>query len=128
MLFIEEAAAYMVSCFLSEGIFVLQLDGEININSITDMRQKVESYRIEQYKKFMIDLQKMSFLDSSGLGYLLILIKQVKDSKGEIVFCAPQKLVKRLLSTKRIDKYVNIFETPEEAMVYLKELDIPAFI
>lgn len=118
----------MVSYYMSEGIFVLQLAGEININSLTDTRNKVESYKIDQYDKIIIDLEKVSFFDSSGLGYLVVLIKQVKNNKGAIVFCAPNNLVKRLLSTIRIDKYVNIYESCEEAMAYMKELDIPAAI
>ena len=36
----------MVSYYMSEGIFVLQLAGEININSLTDTRNKVESYTL----------------------------------------------------------------------------------
>jgi anti-anti-sigma factor len=111
---------------MSDGVFVLQLAGEININSLTNTRNKVESYKIDQYEKIIIDLEKVSFFDSSGLGYLVVLIKQVKMNKGAIVFCAPNNLVKRLLSTIRIDKYVNIYESSEEAMSYLKELDAPA--
>lgn len=116
----------MINYYMSDGVFVLQLAGEININSLTNTRNKVESFKIDQYEKIIIDLEKVSFFDSSGLGYLVVLIKQVKMNKGAIVFCAPNNLVKRLLSTIRIDKYVNIYESSEEAMSYLKELDAPA--
>ena len=111
----------MVSYSIVDGIFVLQPAGEININSLTETRTKVESFKIEQYDKIIIDLEKVSFFDNSGLGYLVVLIKQVKMNQGHIVFCSPNNLVRRLLNTIRIDKYVKIFDTQEEALGFLQE-------
>ena len=112
----------MVSYSIHDDIFILQLSGEININSLTETRNKVESFRIEQHNKIIIDLEKVSFFDSSGLGYLVVLIKQVKANQGQIVFCSPNNLVKRLLSTIRIDKYVNIYDSQTEAIAYMQSL------
>lgn len=112
----------MVSYSINDGIFILHLAGEININSLTETRNKVDSFKIDQYDKIIINLEKVSFFDSSGLGYLVVLIKQVKMNQGNIVFCAPNNLVKRLLSTIRIDKYVNIYDSQDEALKYLREL------
>lgn len=112
----------MVSYSVNDGVFILHLAGEININSLTETRNKVDSFKIEQYDKIVINLEKVSFFDSSGLGYLVVLIKQVKMNQGNIVFCAPNNLVKRLLSTIRIDKYVNIYETQEEALEFMRTL------
>jgi anti-anti-sigma factor len=113
--------AVMVSYTIIDGIFVLQLAGEININSLTETRNKVDSFKLEQYDKIVINLEKVSFFDSSGLGYLVVLIKQVKMNQGSIAFCSPNNLVQRLLSTIRIDKYVKIFDTQDEALNYLKQ-------
>lgn len=110
----------MVTFSLNDGIFILHLAGEININSLNETRGKVESFNIDQYDRIIIDLSKVSFFDSSGLGYLVVLIKQVKVNKGIIVFCNPNNLVKRLLSTIRIDKYVSIFDNCEQAVKFMQ--------
>jgi len=107
---------------MHDGIFVLHLAGEININSLTEMRNKVDAYKLNQYPRIIINLSKVSFFDSSGLGYLVVLIKLVKQSNGTIVFCEANNLVKRLLSTIRIDKYVSIFDTQDQAAKYLQGL------
>ena len=109
----------MVSYSMIDGVFVLQLAGEININSLTETRNKVDSFKIDQYNHIIINLEKVSFFDSSGLGYLVVLIKQVKMNQGSIVFCTPNNLVKRLLSTIRIDKYVKIFDNQDGALEFL---------
>lgn len=112
----------MVTHSLEDGIFVLHLAGEVNINSLTEMRSKVDALKLDQHKLIIINLSKVSFFDSSGLGYLVVLIKQVKMNSGHIVFCEPNNLVKRLLSTIRIDKYVGIFDSQEQAIAHLKSL------
>jgi anti-anti-sigma factor len=112
----------MVSYSLNDGVFILHLAGEININSLTETRNKVDSFKIDQYDKIVINLEKVSFFDSSGLGYLVVLIKQVKMNQGNIVFSTPNNLVKRLLTTIRIDKYVSIYDTLDEALDYLRNL------
>jgi anti-anti-sigma factor len=112
----------MVSYSLNDGVFILHLAGEININSLTETRNKVDSFKIDQYDKIVINLEKVSFFDSSGLGYLVVLIKQVKMNQGNIVFATPNNLVKRLLTTIRIDKYVSIYDTLDEGLNYLRNL------
>ena len=112
----------MISYSMSDGVFILHLTGEMNINSLTETRGKVDSFKIDQHHLIIINLDKVSFFDSSGLGYLVVLIKQVKMNQGHIVFCSPNNLVKRLLATIRIDKYVNIFDTQNEAIEHLKSL------
>jgi anti-anti-sigma factor len=70
----------MVSYNMNDGIFILHLAGEININSLNDTRAKVESFKLDEHKRIIINLEKVSFFDSSGLGYLVVLIKQVWSS------------------------------------------------
>ena len=79
----------MLSSNFQDGIFILNLSGEININSLTETRLKVETLKIEQYDKIVINLEKVSFFDSSGLGYLVVLIKLVKMNQGIIGIIAP---------------------------------------
>lgn len=112
----------MVTHSLEDGIFILHLAGEVNINSLTEMRNKVDTLKLDQHRLIVINLSKVSFFDSSGLGYLVVLIKQVKMNSGHIVFCEPNNLVKRLLSTIRIDKYVSIFDSQEQATAHLRSL------
>jgi anti-sigma B factor antagonist len=98
----------MVRFELEDGAFVLQIVGEININTLSDIRNKVDSFELSQYKKIVVDLTRVNFLDSSGMGYLVVLIKQAKVNQAQISLRNPSALVKRMLSTIRLDRYVTI--------------------
>lgn len=106
----------MVSQLLLDDVLVVQLAGEININSLTDTRNSVEQLGIEDYHRIVIDLEKVSFFDSSGLGYLIVLIKQIRMNKGLVALCNPNNLVSKLLSTLKIERYIGIYESVDEAM------------
>lgn len=106
----------MIKHYMRDDVFIMGLEGEININSLTDMRHKVEESGIDNQQKVVIDLEKVSFFDSSGLGYLIVLIKQVRMNKGFIALCNPNSLVKRLLSTIRIERYIGIYDSLDDAV------------
>jgi anti-anti-sigma factor len=98
----------MVRFEIDDGAFVLQIVGEININTLSDIRAKVDSFDLSQYKRIVVDLTRVSFLDSSGMGYLVVLIKQARVLQSEISLRNPSPLVRRMLSTIRIERYVTI--------------------
>lgn len=98
----------MVRFELDNGAFILQIVGEININTLADIRAKVDSFDLSQYKKIVVDLTRVSFLDSSGMGYLVVLIKQARVNQSEISLRNPSPLVRRMLATIRIERYVTI--------------------
>jgi anti-anti-sigma factor len=98
----------MVRFELDDGAFILQIVGEININTLADIRAKVDSFDLSQYRKIVVDMTRVTFLDSSGMGYLVVLIKQARVHQSEISLRNPSPLVRRMLATIRIDKYVTI--------------------
>lgn len=101
---------------MHDGVLILQLPSELNINTIADTRREIERRSVEKFQKVIVDLGKLDTIDSSGLGYLVILIKQVKLSRSSIAICSPNSLVQRILSTIRIEKYVDVYESVEAAI------------
>ena len=57
----------------------------------------------------VVDLSSVSFYDSSGLGYLVVLLKKLKVAGKELVLCGANPQVSNLLSTLGIDKYTRVF-------------------
>ncbi|MCB1216196.1 MAG: STAS domain-containing protein [bacterium] len=101
---------------MQDNVFILSLSGEININSLTETRNQVEESGVECQERVVIDLEKVSFFDSSGLGYLIVLIKQIRMNRGLVALCNPNNLVRRLLSTIRIERYIGIYDSLDEAI------------
>jgi anti-sigma B factor antagonist len=101
---------------MHDGVLVLQLPNELNINTLADTRREIEKRCVEKFQKVIVDLGKLETIDSSGLGYIVVLIKQVKMNRSSIAICSPNNLVQRILSTIRIEKYVDVYDSIEAAI------------
>ena len=102
-------------------VLVISLVGEMTISRISLFKDKIDAYKIDRFHKIAVNLEKLSFIDSSGLGTLVLLIKEVKNHFGEVVLAAPQAQVNKLLDMVKINKYVDIKPTLEEAIQSLQK-------
>ncbi len=100
-------------------VYVLRFFDEVVISKLPSIREKVDEFELDNAKKVLIDLEKVTFFDSSGLGYLVILMKRIKGNDGKVAICSPSELVMKLLKMIKIDKYVRIFPDQESAIEYL---------
>jgi anti-sigma B factor antagonist len=73
---------------------------------------------VEDYSKVVLDLGELRFLDSSGLGALLILRRKRHESgrRGEIKLCGMHSAVRTLFGIVKMDKVFEIVDTPEDAL------------
>jgi len=106
----------MVSHSMREGVCVLKLSGEININNLNEVRNQIDAFNLGQYDHIIVNLAEVSLFDSSGLGYLVVLITHAQRRSAKMSLCEPSELVRSLLTNIRIDKHVDIFDTEEEAV------------
>ena len=102
-------------------ILVVSLMGEMTISRISLFKDKIDAFKIDRFHKIVVNLDKLTFIDSSGLGTLVLLIKEVKSNFGTVVLAAPQSQVNKLLDMVKINKYVEIKDSVESAMGHLQK-------
>jgi anti-sigma B factor antagonist len=66
--------------------------------------------------KLLFDLEKLKFVDSSGLGALLSCLRQVNALKGEMKLCGMAKPVHALFELVRMHRVFDILITRDEAL------------
>ena len=71
---------------------------------------------LEQHKKIVFDMQRITFLDSSGCGTILSCLRQLNSSGGDLKMCGVQKPVRALFELIRMHRIVEIHNTREEAV------------
>jgi anti-sigma B factor antagonist len=98
----------MVTYNVEGDAFQLCISGELNITTLPGIRAKVDQLALDNYSTVTIDLSKVGFLDSSGMGYLVVLIKNVRARGATVNLRNPSAGVRRMLAAIRIDRYVVI--------------------
>jgi anti-anti-sigma factor len=103
-----------------DDILVVELVGEINILDVNDFKDSIkEKINSEQSKKIIVDMAKVPFMDSSGLGMLISLYKYVNENQGKIVYTGLSDYILKILGFAKLDKIFIISEDIEGAKAAL---------
>jgi len=86
---------------------IIFVDGRFDFSVLQTFRSAYESVQVKP-EKFVIDLEKSSYIDSSALGMLLALRDYAGGdaAKIQIQNCSPD--VKRILSITKLDELFTI--------------------
>ncbi|MBZ5615867.1 MAG: STAS domain-containing protein [Acidobacteriia bacterium] len=71
---------------------------------------------LEGSTKLVIDLSRLHFVDSSGLGAMLSCLRQVTAKGGDLELCGMSKQVRAAFELVRMHRIFDIFGTREEAV------------
>ncbi len=71
---------------------------------------------LEANTKLVIDLSRLRFVDSSGLGAMLSCLRQLTAKGGDLKLCGMQKQVRSVFELVRMHRIFDIYRTREEAV------------
>ncbi|GAB4455756.1 MAG: hypothetical protein OHK0029_12360 [Armatimonadaceae bacterium] len=98
------------------NVVVVALDAEkLDISNSARFKKLMEPI-VAENNKIVLDLEKVSFMDSSGFGAILGFLRELSERGGDIKLCQVQKRVRILLEMVRIHKIVSILNTREDAV------------
>lgn len=107
----------VVKSYEQEGVTVFQVNGEINISTSPELKKLFEK---QPAKKVVVDLEKVNYIDSSGLATLVEMLKKTKSQGGSLGLAAMSDKVKSLFEITKLDKLFPIFPNPQEAVTRVK--------
>ena len=97
-------------------VTVIVLEGELDVSSAPTLKELMQKLIDEGKRQFLMDLGKVDFIDSSGLGIFVNAYKRIRSAGGEMKFLKPQEPVRKVFSLTQTDKVFPIYETLEEAL------------
>ena len=106
-----------VKAFEQEGVYVFQVQGEINISTSPQLKKSFEKLAA---KKVVVDLEKVSYVDSSGLATLVEMLKKTRGQGGSLGLAGMSDKVKSLFEITKLDKLFQIFPDLKEAVNKVK--------
>lgn len=100
-----------------QNALVMEIEGEIDHRYATRIRREADR-KIVTYpdKIFIIDLSRVSFMDSSGIGVIIGRYKLVKSFGSKVLIVSSDKTVGKILDMSGIKKIIDIYETLPDAM------------
>jgi stage II sporulation protein AA (anti-sigma F factor antagonist) len=99
-----------------DRILLLRLEGELDVATTPRFRSEVRNGLETGVRAIVLDMEAVSFMDSSMLKELLRSHAEIAPGGGVLVLVAPQAAVRRLLDLTRTSELLEIVATREEAL------------
>ena len=100
---------------------VLLLSGRLDLVSSSTLKDKIRERLQDRQLRFVVRCNDLKFVNSSGLGALISIQKDVKLSGGRIVLCAMPPYVDELFALTGLNKVFEIFACVEDAVAALTQ-------
>ena len=107
-----------VKSFQQDEVIVFQVNGEINISTSPELKKQFEK---QPSKKTVVDLEKVTYIDSSGLATLVEMLKKTKGQGGSLGLSGMSDKVKSLFEITKLDKLFAIYPSQQEAVNSVKK-------
>lgn len=99
-----------------DGVAVLDLEGEVDLYHSPAVRAEIGKLIARQNPSLVINFQKVSYIDSSGLATVIDAFQKMRTFNGKLVLSGLNKPVRSVFEVARLDQYFNIFEDEAAAL------------
>ena len=96
-------------------VMVLDLTGRLWILDLP-LRDLINTLIGEGKTHFVLNLEAVDYIDSSGLGQLITIWTSIRNKGGHLTVLNPTKRVQRLFEITRLNAVFEIFEKEEDAV------------
>jgi len=100
-----------------DRVGVVVVTGALTSVSVDSFREQFVGWwqSMPEIRYVVVDLSDVDFLDSSGLGLLIALLKRVLERGGDMKIAGLQKKVRMVFEITRAFKVFDIFDNTNEA-------------
>lgn len=101
---------------LPGNVTVIEITERLDLHSATEAKQKFAKVVSDGHCRLVVDLSRVTFLDSSGLGILVAGLKAARLAGGDLRIARPPEQVRLVLELTTLDRVLRPYATVEEAL------------
>ena len=92
------------------GTLVAVLDGEIDQSVAAELKNKIDiEFELSRKRNLVLDLTRVSFMDSAGIGLIIVRWKKVSSMGGGVSLAAVGDKLKKILELGGVTRLVRIY-------------------
>ena len=100
----------------AQGI-ILDVEGDLTYANQAVFKTAVEKAKQTGCRHLIVNLEQVRFVDSAGLGLLVLVSQSFKQLQAQVSILKPQSYVREIMSLANIPKLIPIFEREEDALM-----------
>jgi len=101
---------------VDENTQALDLEGEVDVYTAPALRQEIMDQVDGGVKHLLVNLSKVEYLDSTGLGILIGGVKRIKEQGGAMRLVGPSPRISRIFEITGLNKIFDVYGTEADAL------------
>ena len=94
-----------------DGVMTVILEGEIDHHSAVSVRSQIDAKIYElRPRHLVLDLSRINFMDSSGLGLVMGRYALMQKTGGELALRSPNARIKKIFELAGLERIIKIEE------------------
>jgi len=95
---------------------VLAPQGDLDMSAADQVKRTLAGLIDQGKARLVMDLSRVGYIDSSGMGVLVSMMKQARAAGGDVRLCALQEDVRAIFEMTRLIKAISVHPTRQEAL------------
>lgn len=108
----DEAIDYNSLVVVIRAVDVMDMDG------VGDMSIFMRTLITGGAKKIAVDMEKLTFIDSSGIAVLIEAAKMLRQNRGDIVLLNVPSRIRTIFNPVRMNRFISCFESESDVRKY----------
>jgi anti-sigma B factor antagonist len=101
---------------LEGDVAILSLEGRLDLTSASSLKEASKEVLNGSSKKVILNMDKVDFINSSGLGALVSILKEVRNSQGSMRLTNLAPYVKEIFDITQLTNIFEIFPDEKQAI------------
>jgi len=107
---------------MDNEVIILKLIGNLVASTAEELRIQIAKLIEKKYRFILLDLAKVDFIDSSGLGACISINRDLAISNGLLACTGLNENVSKVFRMTRADQKIRIFAARRDAVYAMLEL------
>ena len=95
---------------------LITLDGLLNADTSPGLEEKLITLSEQETPNILLDMDKLSYISSAGIGCFIGVIKRIRNSDGDLRFACVDPKVKRVFLLLDMGDFFQFFESVEKGI------------
>lgn len=100
----------------SGDVVILDVNGEIDLYNAPEIKDTINKLIEEKKYNVVINLDKVSYIDSSGIGALISSLSNLKKYQGGLKICNVSGSVRKVFELTKLTSFFEIYDSEQEAI------------
>ena len=102
-------------------VYIIDVNGEMDLYNSYKLKELVTKMLEKNVKSFIINLEQVDYIDSSGIGALIYICSTLKKMNLKLAISIVHGSVKKAIELTKLTGYFPIANSLEEALLMVNE-------